>query len=442
MAAAVLHETDKNAKVLYTYQTLVDVGPQSEAGWRGIAIQPVGVRGGLTRALARASSGVNPDSADFKGILAGVGALGSALAEIWIREAWGSWTLADPDILFPHNVVRHLARHDAIGKFKVEAVKQCLGATREPSEVQIDGVPEDVRSEKLHEHLASADFIVDVSTTLAVPRDLSRRSVPGRLASTFLTPSGLDSVLLLEPEDHAVRLDALEAQYYRAVINSDWGARHLIGHAGNLWVGAGCRDLSVVLSQELVSLHAATIARQLRRLRDSGDGQIRIWSLDDASGTLNAHTSRVAAAERLTRGGWEIVWDADTRAKLGDYRQKCLPSETGGVILGYIDHKAKAIYIVDVLPAPFDSEGDATGFVRGVDGLEKRVFDVAKRTANIVGYVGEWHSHPPFTPPAPSALDFTLIGKLAESLALDGHPAVMMIVGEGGEVTISLAELQ
>ncbi len=117
-----------------------------------------------------------------------------------------------------------------------------------------------------------------------------------------------------------------------------------------------------------------------------------------------------------------------------------LPNETGGIILGYIDHKLNHIYIVDVLNAPADSEADLTGFTRGVQGLMATLDEVSQRTAGIVGYIGEWHSHPEFTSAYPSSLDRALIKELADALELDGHPALMIIVGRTGEVSVSVKE--
>ena len=65
--------------------------------------------------------------------------------------------------------------------------------------------------------------------------------------------------------------------------------------------------------------------------------------------------------------------------------------------------------------------------------------DVAGRTANIVGYVGEWHSHPRHCTATPSVTDRRHIGRLAEVLAQDGQPALMIIVGDH-DFSISVKE--
>ena len=66
--------------------------------------------------------------------------------------------------------------------------------------------------------------------------------------------------------------------------------------------------------------------------------------------------------------------------------------------------------------------------------------EARRRTAGILDYIGEWHSHPEFTTAYPSAIDRLLIKQLAEALALDGQLALMVIVGSAGEMSISVKE--
>jgi integrative and conjugative element protein (TIGR02256 family) len=137
--------------------------------------------------------------------------------------------------------------------------------------------------------------------------------------------------------------------------------------------------------------------------------------------------------------GWDIVWDEGIREKLNDMREASLPNETGGVILGYIDQKVKSIYVVDVLQAPPDSISSPVDFIRGTEGLYDKIEEVKSYTAGVVDYVGEWHSHPRHTSATPSKADIMLISKLADKLASDGQPALMMIVGED-EISLSVKD--
>ena len=97
--------------------------------------------------------------------------------------------------------------------------------------------------------------------------------------------------------------------------------------------------------------------------------------------------------------------------------------------------------MVDILSAPLDSAADPSGFIRGVQGLEEQIKRAQARTANIVSYIGEWHSHPLGISTKPSEHDIRLLSYLAEILNRDGLPGLMLIVGENQE-TWSIQQIQ
>lgn len=418
-------------------------GKEPEAGvkWRELPLLPVALKEGATRDSARRASDVPVEGADDARILAGVGALGSAMLDLWTRECWGVWTIADPDAVQPHNVVRHIARDFHVGHYKVDIVKDVVDSTYPFSSAKVTAFRGDVAATnepRLLDHMKRASLLVDATTTLEVPRELSQRDDVPRCASAFLTPSGSSSVLLLESSTRDIRLDELEAQYYGAILENEWGEKHLAGHQGELWVGAGCRDISLILSDELVALHAAMLARQIRIRSSAAPAQLRTWLVDDETGGVRALAVPVRSPIHYDCGEWTVVSNEGVKDRLVRLRAGRLPVETGGVLIGYVDHPIRRVFIVDALPAPADSQESATGFVRGVDGLAETLNEVRRRTAGIVGYIGEWHSHPPFNSPRPSGDDVGLLTHLAKVLALDGVPAVMIIVGADGEISCSL----
>jgi hypothetical protein len=414
---------------------------EQKDAWRTLPIEPVDVKVAFSADDVRRASGVDNDNADFLGVLAGAGALGSSMAEIWSREAWGRWTYVDDDTLLPHNLVRHTGKDLHIGRAKVDVVAQ-MAELNWPSGVKPKAVyakVTDSENPDVQRAVSEASLFVDATTTLEVPRDLSDRDDVPRMVSTFMTPSGRGGVLLFEDEERSARLAGIEAQYYRAVLNSDWGAAHLAGHQGSYWVGAGCRDLSGVLPHELVQLHGATLARQVRLLAAQPEPQIRVWTVDENSNAITVDVITVAPPIERKVGKWQVLWDEELETKLRQLRDRSLPNETGGVILGYVDQKRGAIHLVDALPAPMDSDANRTGFTRGVAGLPEAIAEAAARTANIVGYLGEWHSHPRHASAAPSADDRALLAYLADTLALDGMPALMLIVADG-DISITIKE--
>ena len=438
-AAGVLHGMEGK---FYAVPILGDL-VQQNTEWRSLGILPIEVKSDVDRLSAQKQSGIEPEKSKFQGITIGVGALGGAVSDIWTKEAWGDWIFVDHDIIKSHNTIRHIARNSHVGLYKAEIVKDMVNDNFHPGHYNSSTIVDKATNwdnRQLKSAIDSSDLIVDISTTLDVPRELSLVNDIGRSCSLFVTPSGMGSVLIFEDEERKTRLDSLEAQYYRAIINNEWGKDHLTGNSGNLWVGAGCRDVSAVISYETIQLNAAILARQLRLHKEKSESLIRVWTLDDNSGSLICETISSESAIYTKKSGWRIIWDNQIKKKLKAIRYESLPSETGGIILGYIDHKIRSIFIVDIMPAPYDSDSNTTGFTRGVSGLREALKNVSVRTVNIVGYIGEWHSHPAFSSAEPSTLDWELIRKISKIMANDGEPALMLIVGSAGDITLTVKE--
>jgi integrative and conjugative element protein (TIGR02256 family) len=406
---------------------------QLQPAWRDVGIFQLDIREAFTPEKARLYSGIAGPGP--KGVLAGAGALGSALADIWVREGWGHWSSIDPDVLFPHNLARHRGYEPQVGVPKAHIVRDLRAAVYNDTDPvsALRGEANDFDNAEVVNLLKSAELIADVSTTIGVPRDLAQRDDLKRCVTAYVTPSGQDSVMLLEDKRRTIRLDCLEAQYYRFMLDAPWAETHLKGHRGDLYVGAGCRDVSVIISGEFIQLHAALLARQIRQRSAEPRAHIQVWRADPDTGEVRTTAFGITTPLYTGLPGIEIVWDEGLQAKLREMRAQGLPRESGGVLLGYMDALARRIYVVDALSPPPDSHRSREEFGRGVEGLAPRVKQVMDRTANIVGYIGEWHSHPEGVEADPSRKDAFLLIRLAEILRQDGVPALMLIVGETTE---------
>lgn len=399
--------------------------------WRTVQLESTEILFQNDQAAARRQSGVK--DVGPKGALLGVGSLGSAIYDLWVRSGWGAWTVVDKDHVKPHNITRHTATYSQVGVKKVEAV---MAHAREVAvgQTHIAGFEADVvdsPDEKLDALLTQSELVVDITTTLDYPRNASVNAKYARHMSAFISPGGADAVLLVEDARRKTTLLSLEAQYYRAMISAEWGAVHLRNNHGTFWSGAGCRDISVSLPYSSVLAHAATQSEQVMMLSKQDDAAIRVWVRDLNTGSVQLHTVPVEEQVSHTLGTFTGYMDKGLEAKLFKLREAALPSETGGVLLGYWDFNIKALVLVDALPAPSDSVADRESFVRGKAGLLDEIAEVQRRTAGIVGYVGEWHSHPEGVRAKPSPDDLVQLVTLAKRMAEDGMPVVSMIVGEG-----------
>lgn len=95
-----------------------------------------------------------------------------------------------------------------------------------------------------------------------------------------------------------------------------------------------------------------------------------------------------------TLGGWTLCTDDAFLTKIRSLRRSKLPNETGGVLIGSFDLERRIIYLVDTIPSPPDSKEWPTLYIRGSSGLSREVKRIGERTAGMLQYIGEWHSHP------------------------------------------------
>ncbi len=401
--------------------------------WRAIKIHCAEIQPGFTKAGARKASGLNNKECNFIGVIAGVGSLGSILADIWNRQGWGEWTYIDDDYIKPHNLARHVTPNNFLGIAKADSVKnlaQAVYGSDKNGPIAINDRANNFSNNEVTAALKSADLIVDASTTISVPRKLSGTDNIGRSVSVFFTPSGHDGVMLYENEDRTIRLDAIEAQYYRAILREDWGSQHLKKAQGMFLSGNSCRDVSMVIPNDLIHIHGSILARQIRLSKNIDTASAHIWQVNPDTGGIHVIEIPIASTTEIQAGDWRIVWDENLQSDMSRLRNEGLPNETGGILLGYVDQQSKSIYVVDALPAPSDSSASTTHFERGIEGVHQQVIDSSEKTHKTVGYIGDWHSHPEGCSSNPSVNDLYLATYLGSLFSLDGQPALMMIVSE------------
>jgi hypothetical protein len=398
--------------------------------WQSAHVLPMAVLRQNDAAAARRQSGITDDGPT--GVLVGAGSLGSALLNLWGRSGWGRWSVIDNDHVKPHNLSKHTASARHIGCPKTVAVTEFhnLSMNGATTITPVYGDACDTSNLAVVEALCSAELVVDASTTLEYPRLASMTENRGRHISVFVTPDGASAVMLAEDGKRHIRLRTLEAQYYRALLQNEWGRHHLDGNLGTFWSGAGCRDISTVMPYSHIMVHSSTFAEQIRLASGEAQASIRVWQRACKTGAVAVHDVAVYPEQRMALGGVDLFIDGGIEQRLRQLRRAGFPDETGGILLGYHDFNVNAIVVVDALPAPVDSSATPGSFQRGIAGLADAVSEAARRTAGVVGYLGEWHSHPPGHSASPSRDDLMQLIHLALGMHEDGLPAVQLIVGE------------
>ena len=369
-------------------------------------------------------------------VAVGLGSLGSHVVMNLARSGFGKWTLVDDDFLLPHNVVRHALDGNYVGWNKAEAVASSANTIVDGanlfSALAVNLISPTSDTEKLSTALTEADVILDMSTSLSVARRLaSDTKGSARRISLFLTPSGRDLVLLAEDRNRNITLDALEMQYYRAVICD----RRLSGHLDQMdhryRYAQSCRDVTSRLPEHMVALHASQGSRALAVAVSRPTATMGIWRLKE-DGFVQPIELTPAAVVRKQINNWTVVTDNGLLERLSALRQLKLPNETGGVLIGSFDMERRIVFIVHALPSPPDSEEWPTLYIRGSEGLTEKVAALTQRAHRMIEYIGEWHSHPEGVGTAPSTDDRRVFAWLEDLMQADGFPPVMIIVGASG----------
>lgn len=412
---------------------------------RGEAV-PVHVLSPTLAFSPSSAAAANRIAADASKVVAvGAGALGSQVITSLYRTGFGEWTIVDEDDLMPHNLARHELTGSYVGLPKSLSLAHHLNQIY-PDRAQ--GICADVldpgdQADAVTAAFVAADVILDLSASAIVAQHIAADvNSPGRRISAFLNPQGTDAVVIAEDKGRALKLDVLEAQYYRAANSDPALEEHLLRNASRLRYGRSCRDISTTMSTQIVSMLSAITSQAIRTAIGSDDASIQVYRCNPE--TL-AVTPVNVAVERCVRQqflDWTLVLDERLLVRLAELRAAKLPNETGGVLIGLYELDRKTIHVVETIPSPPDSAEWPTLYIRGSEGLLKSVEALAERTGGQLAYVGEWHSHPDKCATRPSGDDLQVFGWLTDHMSTDGRPAVMAIVGERGVSSWYLGEMK
>lgn len=388
-------------------------------------------------ALARVYNNIDIDS-QLRYTLIGAGALGSQLFANCIRSGFGKWVVVDKDIIFPHNLARHILTIDSVGKSKATALEQYAKSILEDAEVSsvVTDVL-DMHSDDLNEAFNTADIIVDVSTSVAVERILALDTESqARRISLFLNPCGSHLVMLCEDVERNVTLDLLEMQLY-SILSAKQDYIDYFKLPQTIAYATSCRDITSRISQDNIALCAAVASKELKRIQTSKSASITAWTITEDGIYVDRHDGEHWRS--VYCGEWRVAICESLLCVLQAKRTERQPNETGGVLIGQYDFSRKIIYIADMIFSPDDSIESPNSYIRGCKNLPEQIQQIASLTYNNFGYIGEWHSHPgSYT--AMSRLDEMLLDTISVVNEAECLLGCMVICGAEGSFSVYIRE--
>jgi hypothetical protein len=346
----------------------------------------------------------------------GCGALGSKIVMHFVRNGTTEFVLFDPDTISPHNLVRHSLLADSEGMNKAVALSNAIRNMYHNEGLnEIIGLPlsgDVLFSEETKEELNSLKNIFDFTASDTFLNTLinAKLSDTTNVFRANLSDQGNLGIGFLEGKDRAPRIDDLQVSLYTQALSnktvSEWLQREYELSKTDkvkINVGVGCNSETIILSDEMVSLHAAYFAGVLKNTlpasKNETNGIIYLSTIQNNDQGFNVSTSSIEiapfiATTAVNDKSWSIRIKKDITEIMKREMGIAMPHETGGVFIGCVNYKTKTIHVVDVITAPSDSQSNPVCFCRGISGLPERVNEINKLTGNQLGYIGEWHTHP------------------------------------------------
>jgi len=378
--------------------------------------------------------------------LIGLGALGSPVAELLAKAGVGRFRLCDSDRLGTGNVARHIGGLHEFGAYKVCVVMSRMLEIN-PYLKFGDGdssVASAVRSlDQLATFIAPADLTICTTANENVESTINQIAVIQRkpvLYGRALRRGSMGRVFLVRPGVDPCK--ACLGEYARAGRSGEAAPDGwidveespddiLLHECGRPVIPASAADLSFV---------AALIARVAIDYLEGRSLEANHW--------LWSRPAAVEVAPRFNRPMVTHIAQLPRWAECGTCREPDVvgvamsqeiydsvvamteaspESETGGILIGFIDDDHRAVVVRATGPGP-NAERLKSGFARDVEFVQGELDWMAREVDSRAVYIGEWHSHLE-ADPEPSSRDIESMFGIATAPNYLTRCPVLLIAG-------------
>ncbi|WP_233624805.1 ThiF family adenylyltransferase [Actinoplanes sp. ATCC 53533] len=385
-------------------------------------------------------------------LLLGCGGLGGPIAEYCVRAGAAVLHLVDKSVVRPGILVRQPYRSADIGQNKAQVLALNLarvGADTSIQPVDADAVEVIMRPDELPD----VDLIVDATAAHTVGAALERtrweRDGPrppllsvvvghdcslgvATLALAGANGAGNDILrrLAISASDDSMLADVLD-EFHPDLPRTE-----------RFVPEPGCSDPTYRGSAADLAFFASSLLNEALTILpdDAHPATPQRWAAVVRSPA--AATGRGAADRRHwpepltstdTRNHYEVRIDphafADVRREvIRMAAERGADVETGGLLLGQIDHAARVAWVTEAQALPAGSTASAEALVLDPAKARDATDDRRFRTRRLVEFIGAWHTHP-WAAAWPSDDDERAMAAMAAS---NGAPVLMVIFGNDG----------
>jgi integrative and conjugative element protein (TIGR02256 family) len=366
------------------------------------------------------------------------------VAELLGQAGVGTIQLSDLDRLKTGNVARHVGGVRDFGACKTRVVAARLFDVNPFVEIPpvIDGSA--VASlDGLAEYLRTADLTVCTVADEQVESAINQIAVlEGKavLYARALRRGAIGRVFLVRPGRDPCK--ACLGEYARLVrrgepVTRDWievaesGEDPVVHECGRPVIPASAIDLSFI---------ASLAARAALYVLEEADGETNhwLWSRDSAV-DVDLRLDHPLATMGCCLPPWaacgicgeqnvsRLRIQDDVRSFIVKQVESSVSTETGGILIGFVDDSGEAVVLRATGPGP-NAEKSATRFDRDVMFVQRELDAAASELGEHGQYIGEWHSH--LVPdPKPSPLDISSMSGIAASTDYSNSSPVLLLVG-------------
>lgn len=352
---------------------------------------------------------ISGQSRPHSALYIGAGSLGSKLIINDARSGNMHIGVVDNDDLMSHNLARHELFADSIGQNKAKAIIEHIKGF-----YTLDNTDNLNALEYSMIYMQDAQFndyslIIDSTASVQVRNNLVLRKLPEKLRyyKTEIADEGALGLLYAEGSRRNPRMDDLvNLTCFLATKDQElktWRIADSKRVINNLNIGLGCSSATTVMANDIISYHASLVSQIIAKVGKSvsqdDKGFIYVNSFRENKGIpkISGQHYEIEPFELLeckAGSGWQLRCISGITERLIKLCNKHKPIETGGVLVGVANYKTKVIHVFDIITEPQDSKGSCFGFTRGTKGLPAVIDKIKHETGDVIGYIGEWHTHP------------------------------------------------
>lgn len=389
--------------------------PVKKDGLSSMRVHPLAHRHSITQNLLRHMAGTQMKGETHKLVQLGCGSLGSKITIHLARAGLAPDTVIDKGNFSPHNAARHgllpyvspiTEAMDSWLYCKANLLAKAVGTLGKEARAYTADAIELVTSANDSEKLFSSSSVVINSTaSLAVRECLASSDLHNfgaRIVETALYGQGTVGLMTVEGVSRNPNCSDLTAEAYllmrerkevQTVVFSEKPgvARHTVGQ--------GCGSVTMIMSDARLSMLASAMAERIGSMLQAGlptCGEILIGCIDSdgmSTSWARSECSPFTIVVPANESTWIIRISPRVHEKITDEVAKYPTVETGGILIGRVSESGRTITVVDVLPAPTDSQRSAGLFVLGVKGVATLREMYESSTQGALYCVGTWHSH-------------------------------------------------